>query len=89
MFYEEWLQGRHAEGLGVPASRPASSHGCVCVGVRVCVYACTEEGVGWAFFPMRGSRRGPALRAAFGLCVCVCMGVLVRVGPGIVSSNSY
>lgn len=42
-------------GLGVPADEPAAWS------------MWEEEGVGWAFSPVRGSQRGPTIEAAVGL----------------------
>lgn len=59
VFWEGGLRGvpgtQNVGGLGFPAGEPA---------------ACSmweEEGVGWAFSPVRGSQRGPAIGAAVGL----------------------
>lgn len=52
----ERLRGvQNVGGLGVPAGEPVARS------------MWEEEGVGWASSPVRGSQRGPTIRAAVGL----------------------
>lgn len=63
VFVREGLRGvparQNVGGLSVPADVPA--------GEPAARSMWEEEGVGWAFSPVRGSQRGPTIRAAVGL----------------------